>query len=482
MERMSTLDAGFFFVEHPNAPLHLGVLAVFEGPAPSYRELAGLYAAKLPQVPRYRQVVQTAPLQMFRPAWADDEHFEIGYHLRRAAVPRPGRALQLRQLAGQIYAQPLNRSRPLWESWLLEGIEAGRWAILSKVHHCMVDGIGGADLMAEVFDLHPDAGPPVQPAVWEPQPRPSLAGTLANGIRDAVTGPLLLLAGMPGLVRQRLPAPVGLAAFARGLTSSARRLAAPSASCLNGPIGPGRQWAWTTASLNTVKQLRAELGGTVNDVLLAAITCGFRELLIARRELSDGLVVRSLVPISIRGAGERGVTTNRLSAVLANLPVAEADPIRRLQLVHDQMDQIKRTHQAAGAELLTQMLGIAPPTLLRLVARAAFQIPQPLVQTVTTNVPGPQVPLYILGRQMVQAHPYVPIGDNVEISIAMFSYLGQVSFGITADSSAAPNLDILVRGIHHGLAELQPATTRPASTAPASTRRTRPSSRPRPSH
>jgi diacylglycerol O-acyltransferase len=291
-----------------------------------------------------------------------------------------------------------------------------------------------------------------------------------------------MLAGMPGLVRQRLPAPAGLAAFARGLTSSARRLAVPSASCLNGPIGPGREWAWTTARLNAVKQLRAELGGTINDVLLAAITCGFRELLIARRELSDGLVVRSLVPISIRGAGERGVTTNRLSAVLANLPVAEADPIRRLQLVHDQMDQIKRTHQAAGAELLTQMLGIAPPALLRLAARAAFQIPQPLVQTVTTNVPGPQVPLYILGRQMVQAHPYAPIGDNVEISIAMFSYLGQVSFGITADSTAAPNLDILVRGIHRGLAELQPATTLPANTAPASPRRTQPGSQPRPSY
>jgi diacylglycerol O-acyltransferase / wax synthase len=311
-----------------------------------------------------------------------------------------------------------------------------------------------------------------EPASWQPQPRPSLAGTLTNGIRDAVTGPLLLLAGMPGLVRQRLPAPAGLAAFARGLASSARRLAAPSASCLNGPIGPGREWAWTTASLNTVKQLRAELGGTVNDVLLAAITCGFRELLIARRELTDGLVVRSLVPISIRGADERGVTTNRLSAVLANLPVAEADPIRRLHLVHDQMDQIKRTHQAAGAEL---------PTLLSLAARAAFQIPQPLVQTVTTNVPGPQVPLYVLGRQMVQAHPYTPIGDNVEISIATFSYLGQVSFGITADSTAAPNLDILVRGIHHGLAELQPATTRPANTTRASPRRTRPSSQPRPS-
>ena len=458
MERMSTLDAGFFFAEHANVPMHLGALAVFEGPAPSYQELAGLYAAKLSRVPRYRQVVRTVPLQLFRPAWADDEHFDIGYHLRHAAVPKPGRAAQLHRLAGQIYAQPLDRSRPLWEAWLLEGVEAGRWAILSKAHHCMMDGIGGADLMAEVFDLHPDAGPPAQPAAWQPTPGPSLAGTVASGLRDAVSWPLQVLAGVPGLMCQRLPARDDIAAFTRGLTSSARRLAAPSASCLNGPIGPGRRWAWTTASLNSVKQIRAEFGGTVNDVVLAAITRGFRDLLTERCELSDGLIVRSLVPISIRCAEERGVITNRLSAVLANLPVAESDPIRRLQLVSDQMDQIKRTHQAAAAEMLTQVLGAAPPTILNLGARAAFQIPQPLVQTVTTNVPGPQFPLYILGRQMVQAHPYVPIGDNVKIAIAIFSYLGQLSFGITAESSAAPDLDILVKGIHHGLAELQPQT------------------------
>src|SRR5215470_1585140 len=206
MERMSTLDAGFFFAEHTNVPMHLGALAVFEGPAPSYRELAGLYAAKLSRVPRYRQVVRTAPLHVFRPAWTDDEHFEIGYHLRHAAVPTPGRATQLNRLAGQIYSAPLDRSRPLWEAWLLEGIEAGRWAILSKVHHCMVDGVGGADLMAELFDLRPDAGPPARPAAWQPQPGPPLACTVASGLRDAVMCPLQVLARVPGLMRQRLPA------------------------------------------------------------------------------------------------------------------------------------------------------------------------------------------------------------------------------------------------------------------------------------
>src|SRR5258706_14938615 len=176
MERMSTLDAGFFFAEHANVPMHLGALAVFEGPAPSYQELVGLYAAKLSRVPRYRQVVRTAPLQLFRPAWADDEHFDIGYHLRHAVVPKPGRAPQLHRLAGQIYAQPLDRSRPLWEAWLLEGIEAGRWAILSKAHHCMVDGIGGAHLMAEGVDLRPQPRPAVHPPASQPHPGASPAG------------------------------------------------------------------------------------------------------------------------------------------------------------------------------------------------------------------------------------------------------------------------------------------------------------------
>src|SRR5262249_2696696 len=253
MERMSPLDAGFFFVEHANVPMHLGSLAVFEGPAPSHPELVNLFTAKLPHAPRYRQVVRTAPLQVLSPAWADDEDFEIGYHLRHAAVPRPGRARQLRGLAGQIYAQPLNRGRPLWEAWFLKGIEAGRWAILLKVHPCMVDGIAGADLMAEIFDLCPDAGPPEQPIAWEPQPRPALAGTLASGIRDAVSWPLRLPGGVAALARQRRPARADLVAFTRGLAGSARRLAVPSASCLTGPIGPYRQWVWTTASLSRVR-------------------------------------------------------------------------------------------------------------------------------------------------------------------------------------------------------------------------------------
>ena len=281
MERMSTLDAGFFFVEHQNVPMHLGSLAVFEGPAPAYNDLVRLLAAKLPLVPRYRQLVRTMPLQIFRPVWVDDEHFEITYHVRHAAVPVPGGQEQLRTLAAKIFAQRLDRARPLWEAWLLEGLEGGRWALISKVHHCMVDGIGGTDLMTVVFDLGPDAKP-VDPVPWKPEPGPSTVSLMAGGLRDSITHPLSELASVPAVLLQRLRTPRQLLGFGLGLTSSVRRLTTRAVSSLNGPIGPHRRWAWTTASLSEVKEIRRAMGGTVNDVVLAAITRGFRDLLEAR--------------------------------------------------------------------------------------------------------------------------------------------------------------------------------------------------------
>jgi WS/DGAT/MGAT family acyltransferase len=455
MERMSTLDAGFFYVEHDNVPMHLGSLALFKGPAPSREELARLIAAKLPRVPRYRQVVRTMPLEVFRPMWVEDEHFEIGHHVRHAAVPAPGGVKQLRELAARIFATRLDRARPLWEAWLLDGLKGGRWAILSKVHHCVVDGVGGNDLMTAVFDLAPDAERPA-PASWAPEPEPTMLDLMTGGLLRAATDPARQLAGLSGLLlRQPIPPTGEILGYGRGLAASARRLAVPSAASLNGPIGPNRRWAWAAASLAEVKEIRSALGGTVNDVLLAAITRGFRDLLDSRGELADGLVVRSLVPVSVRGRDEQGMITNRVSAVLANLPVGEPDPLRRLALLREEMDELKRTSQAVGAEVLTGMLGLAAPTLLALGSRAAFQLPQPLVQAVTTNVPGPRLPLFLLGRKLVRIYPYVPIGNNVRISVAIFSYLERFTFGITADYDAVPDVRVLARGIRRGLAELE---------------------------
>jgi diacylglycerol O-acyltransferase / wax synthase len=465
VERMSTLDAGFYFVEHRNVPMHIGSLAVFDGPAPSYAELVALFAAKIGNTPRYRQVVRTLPLQVFRPYWADDEQFELSFHVRHAAVPPPGRPEQLRELASRVFAQRLDRDRPLWEAWFLEGLQRGRWAILSKIHHSMVDGIGGSDLLAELFDLEPEPESPPsgprsasRPAPWQPAPPPSAAEVVVGGALDAFGWPVRQLADLPGLIGRRLPGVGELALFGQGLTGSARRLAAPAAISLNGPISPYRRWTWTTSRLSEIRGIRRDVPATVNDVLLASITAGFRDLLTVRDELTDDLVVRSLVPVSLRGTDDREVS-NRISAILVNLPVAEADPVRRLEALHAQMDDLKRTRQAAGAEFLTGLLGLAAPSLLALGSRAAFRLPQPLVQTVATNVPGPRFPLYVLGRKLVELYPYVPIGDHLRIGVAIFSYLEQFTFGITADYRAVSlaDLNVLTRGIKRGIAELKSA-------------------------
>ena len=451
MDRMSTLDAEFFYAEHDHVPMHIGSVAVFDGPAPSREDLMRLFEAKLPRVPRYRQVVRTTPLQLLRPGWADDQHFAIRHHVRHATIAAPGGPEQLRAAAARLFALRLDRSRPLWEEWLLDGLKGGRWAILSKIHHCMVDGIGGNDLMTLVFDNSPDERLP-EPAAWVPAPWPSLAGLAADDLRDAIAGPLRRLAAAPGLFWQAKRA--GVLDYGRGLGASTRRLAAPLAGFLNGPIGPDRRWSWTTASLAELKQIRAAHGGTINDVVLAAVTTAFRDLLAERQQLTEGLVVRSLVPVSVRGPDEAGAVTNRVSAVLANLPAGEPDPLRRLSLIRQEMANLKGTHQAVGAEILTGMLGFGAPMWLALGTQAAFRIRQPLVQTVTTNVPGPRSPLYIMGRRLTALYPYVPIGNAVRISVAILSYVDSVAFGVTADYDSSADLDVFITGIRRGLAEL----------------------------
>jgi WS/DGAT/MGAT family acyltransferase len=452
MERMSALDAGFFFLEHDNTPMHVGSVAVFEGPAPAYGDVVRLLVSKLPQVPRYRQRVRTVPLHLGRPAWVDDEHFEILYHVRHTAVPGPGGGEQLRTLAGRVFAQRLDMAKPLWEMWLVEGLQGGRWALISKVHHCMIDGVAGWDLAAALLDVSPDAEHP-QPVPWAPELGPPAAWAVADGLRDAIASPLQQLARVPALARN-LPTAQEVIDFARGLPGTVRRLRSPAARSLNGPSGPHRRWEWTAASLAEVRAIRKAFGGTVNDVVLAAVTRGFRDLLAGRGQLTGTTVVRSLVPVSVRAEHERGMLNNRVSAVLVNLPAGEDDPLARLKLLREQMDDLKGTRQAAGAQTLTELAGFAAPTLLALGSRLTFRFPQPLMQTVTTNVPGPQFPLYLLGRQLAEIHPYVPIASNIRISVGILSYLGQLFFGINADFDTVPDVGVLSGGIRRGFDEL----------------------------
>jgi diacylglycerol O-acyltransferase / wax synthase len=472
MERMSAVDAGFYYIEDENVPMHVGSVAVFEGPAPAYGDLVRLLVTKLPQVPRYRQRVRGIALHLGRPVWHDDEHFQILYHVRHTAVPAPGNAEQLRNLAGRVFAQRLDTAKPLWEMWLVDGLKDGRWAIISKVHHCMVDGIAGMDMATVLLDSNSDPEPPAAVAPWTPQPSPSTVRMVVSGIRDAVLEPLQQLARVPGLVRN-LPTRQEVICYSRGLMASARRMARPSAWALNGPVGPHRRWEWAQADVNDVKLVRSTFGGTVNDVVLAAITRAFRDLLAARGELTDGQVVRSLVPVSVRAKHERGMLNNRISAVLVNLPVGEPDPVARLACLREQMDDLKGNRQAVGAQALTELAGFAAPTLLAMGTRLIFQYPQSLMQTVTTNVPGPRFPMHLLGRRLVEIFPYVPIAYNLRISIGIISYLGQLNFGISADFDTVPDIGVLSQGIRDGFAELRERATPAAArsrTRAASTR------------
>jgi WS/DGAT/MGAT family acyltransferase len=474
---MSPTDAGFYFAESENTPLHVGSVAVFEGPAPTYGDVIRLLLSKLPLVPRYRQRVRPVPFQLGRPLWVDDPHFQILYHVRHTALPSPGTDEQLRNLAGRVLGQRLDLAKPLWELWLVEGLEDGRWAIISKVHHCMVDGVAGTDLMQLLFDLAPDATHP-EPQDWTPQRSPSGVEVVAGAVQDALTQPLRQIAageggtGVGGLARTVLGTGRTLV---RSLPTVARQLTTPIARSLSGPIGPHRRWAWTQAEFDELKAVRSALGGTVNDVVLAAITTGFRDLLERRGSLRDGLVVRSMVPVSMRQESERGTLDNRISAVFVDLPVAEPDPVARLASVRRQMDEYKKVMELVDARSIIAMGDFVAPTLLSLGVRAALGASQFYSQAVTTNVPGPRVPLYVLGRRMTSAHAYVPIAGGTRVSIGIFSYLNTMTFGINADFDGFPDVDVLSAGIRRGVDELTAAaaaTTATADPAPAAGERT----------
>ncbi|MGY2065784.1 WS/DGAT/MGAT family O-acyltransferase [Blastococcus sp. SYSU DS0619] len=454
---MSALDSGFYFAESENTPMHVGSVAVFDGPAPSYGDVVRLLLSKLPRVPRYRQRVREVPLQLGRPMWIDDPHFQILYHVRHTAVPSPGGDEQLRNLAGRVLGQRLDMAKPLWELWLVEGLADDRWALISKVHHCMVDGVAGTDLMQLMFDLDPEATHD-DPRDWTPRRDPSSLALAAGAVTEAMTQPLRTLTSLPTVgsaVRSARSLTEAGRLFAQTVPSLAKQAVTPTARSLNGHIGPHRRWAWTAGKLDEFKAARTALGGTVNDVVLTAITKGFRDLLEGRGELSsENLVVRSMVPVSVRSASKRGALDNQVSAVFVDLPVGDPDPLSRLASIRGQMDEYKRAMQALDVPSIIAMGDFVAPGLLSMGVRAGMQAGQMWCQAVTTNVPGPRVPLYVLGKRMCSAHAYVPIAGGTRCSIGIFSYLSTMTFGINADFDAFPDVDVLSTGIRRGIEEL----------------------------
>jgi WS/DGAT/MGAT family acyltransferase len=448
MEQMDPLDATFLEVEDAVSHMHIGSVGIFEGPAPGSQELRAMVLGKLPRVPRYRQVVRPVPLSVGRPVWVDDAHFNVDYHVRRTGLPAPGGDAELRRLVGRVMSQQLDRHKPLWEMWVVEGLDEGRWALISKIHHCMVDGVAGTDLIDVLLD-HRRESDPEQPGPWNPQTPPRPAALLARAIADTLL--------LPWEAARAVPAPQRLLSLgseaAQGLLRL-RGVAVPTPpSSLNGPLGSHRRWAWARARLSEIKQVRYAFGGTVNDVVLACIAGGFRELLAGRGEPLDRSV-RTLVPVSVRSPGERGEYNNRVSAMFADLPVGIEDPVARLRSISAQLADLKESHEAVAGEVLTSLGGFAPALLLALAERLATRVPQRNVNTVTTNVPGPQHPLYACGRRMLESFPYVPLGGHVRVGVAIFSYDGACTFGVTGDYDAAPDIEVLCEGIERSLAEL----------------------------
>jgi diacylglycerol O-acyltransferase / wax synthase len=468
---MSPQDASFLYIENANNPMHVGSVVVFEGPPPTYGDLVRMVVRKLHLVPRYRQKVRFPPLELGRPVWVDDAHFQVLYHVRHTALPPPGGDGELRNLAGRVFAQLLDRTKPLWELWLVQGLPEERWALVQKVHHCMVDGIASTDLMSIMFEASPQARLPA-PVPWNPRPEPSAAQLAADALADSVTAPLTHLRSLPAAARApflNLEQTLGLA---RGLVRLPPRPIRRTPGSLNGPIGPHRRWSWVKTSLDDIRQIKDRLGGSVNDVVLSVITTGFRELLLERGEPLEELVVRTLVPVSVRNRRERGTLNNRVSGVFPELPVNLEDPLERLEDIRRQMDGLKESRQAVAGDALIRLSGFTPPMWLSLGARLGARLPQRLVQTVTTNVPGPQHPLYANGRRMLECYPYVPIGGQIRVGIAIFSYAGGLTFGLTGDYDTTPDLETLGRGIENGVSELRLLAAR-AGKPPATNSRRR---------
>lgn len=457
MDRLSPLDSLFLHVEDGVTHMHIASCAIFEGPAPRYDDLVALVATKLPALIRYRQKVRFVPGQVGRPVWVDDPHFNLAYHVRHSALPPPGGDEELRNLMGRLMATELDRHRPVWEMWMIEGLSGDRWALISKVHHCMVDGISSTDLMVLLLDTTRRHRAAPAPAAWQPQPEPSDATLLLGAAWDLLHVSADQARAASAAVRRPGAALGRMLDVARGAQALQRSLRSAAALSITGDIGPHRRWATAATTLAEIKAIRSVLGGTVNDIVLTAITSAFRDLLLERGETVDGVELHTLVPVSVRATDDHS-PNNQVATMFASLPVGIADPVERLAAVRAHLAELKFSHEADTSEALFAIAGWAPPALYALLLRSASiamrRLPQHTVHTVTTNVPGPQFPLFALGRELLEYLPYVPLSQGARIGVAIISYNDQVRFGVTGDYDTVPEVAWFGTRIEAAITEL----------------------------
>jgi diacylglycerol O-acyltransferase / wax synthase len=432
--------------------MHVGALVTFEGPPPTREEFSRHIQSRLPLVPRYRQKLAVPPLEMGRPFWVDDPNFNLDYHVRHTALPRPGSDEQLRTLVGRIFSQRLDRSKPLWEIWLVQGLERGRFALISKTHHALVDGVSGVDIATVLFDLQP-VPQEIQEDGWVPEPEPSDVDLVAEGVKGLIQTPVGLARGAIGALERpgHTIGQVREAAEGLGEVVWAGLNAAPDVP-LNVEIGPHRRVWWVQSRLSDFKEIKNSLGGTVNDAVLAVVAGALGDWLRSRGVRTEGLELRALVPVSIRTKQEHGTLGNRIAAMRGPLPVYIRDPVERLRAVQQMMGNLKQSKQALGAEVIAGLQDFAPPTLLAQASRVNFSTR--LFNLIVTNVPGPQFPLYLLGREMEEIVPIAFLPEHHALAIAIMSYNGKVDFGLLADYDAMPDLEQVGEAVEGALQEL----------------------------
>jgi len=469
-DRLTGLDASFLHLERDGAHMHVAGTLIFDGPAPDLEEFQAHLRSRLHLVPRFRQKLRTVPLDQGRPVWVDDPHLNLDYHVRHTALPAPGSEEQLRTFAARAFSQGLDRSKPLWEMWIVDGLADGRFAIVSKSHHCLVDGVSGVDITTVLFDTEPEPEPAAEPPEWIPQPEPTPLQLLGTAVTERMTVPAEIVRGVRALVRRPLQA-LGAVRHAVGATGAfaGKGLAAPD-SPLNVDIGPHRRFAWVRADLADLRRVKDVYGGTVNDVVLTVVAGAIGRHLRSRGHDTEGLVLKAMVPVSIRTADQQGALGNQVTAMMASLPVWCEDPIERLALVRRSMGNLKRSKQAVGANLLTDMADFAPPTVVSQAAR--LQSRQRFFNLVVTNVPGPQFPLYLLGRRLRDLFPMVPLAKRQAVCVGIMSYDGAVNFGLIGDYEGMPSLDSLAADLDAELAELAALAPRVGGNGSAPSERT----------
>ncbi len=457
-ERLSTLDALFLEFEDRTAHMHVGAVATFEGPPPPYRDFLALIEARLHRVPRYRQRVMFVPGRLGRPVWIDESHFDLEYHVRRTALPAPGGEEELKRLVGRLLSQQLDRDKPLWEMWLVEGLGDGRFAVVSKTHHCMLDGVSGVDLATVLMDPEPSSTPEPVTEPWKPRKAPPLRELMTASLKEQLAHPLRIAREALEPNSEAVKLLGDLFTGLKPLLNVVSMGKAPE-SPLNVPIGPHRRFEMLELALQDVKEVRAALGGTVNDVILATVAGALRTWLSQRGQKPEA-DLRVLVPVSMRAPEARGTFGNQVSAVFCPLPLTEPNPLERLRKVREAMKGLKESGGAVGAHALSRLGDFAPPTLLGQAARLQFVTR--VFNLVVTNVPGPQFPLYLLGRRMLRCHPQVPLAREQALGIALLSYDGRIGIGLIGDADNARDLGGLATAMRGALDELRGAA-RPAS-------------------